>query len=135
MVFGMIVSGFQLVVLESEEFAAIDWNLDAVTSFMAFALSSLAFSSLMPWLLRVKGSTMFNLSLLTSNMWAVAVQALGFHKPVDGLYFVALGLVGAGLLLYSSAGEPSHPPELSFLESAPELKYTLIAPVDRVSTV
>ncbi|KAG0627771.1 hypothetical protein M758_2G227000 [Ceratodon purpureus] len=133
--FGMIVSGCQLAALESKELVAIDWNTNNTTSFMAFALSSLAFSSLVPVLLRMSGATMLNLSLLTADMWALAVQALGFHEAVDGLYFVALALVAVGLLLYASAGEPSHAPEDSFLESAPELKYTLIDPSEKNSAV
>lgn len=43
--------------------------------------------------LRINGSTMFNLSLLTSDMWAVAVRALGFHESMDSIYFVAFGLI------------------------------------------
>lgn len=57
-------------------------------------------------LLQMNGATMLNLSLLTSDMWAVAVRALGFHESVDGLYFVAFALVAVGLLVYASGGEP-----------------------------
>jgi hypothetical protein len=41
----------------------------------------------------MNGFTMCNLSLLTSDMWAVTVHAPEFHEPVDSLYFVAFGLV------------------------------------------
>ena len=69
---------------------------------------------------------MLSLSLLTSDMWAVAIRALRFHEMVDELYFVAFGLVAVGLLVYSSAGDPSRAGDEEFL-SAPDLeKYTLI---------
>lgn len=113
--------------VESKELAAIDWNTNVITTFITFAMSTLAFSSLVPWMLRMNGATMLNLSLLTSDMWAVAVQAIGFHEPVDKLYFVALTFVVVGLLVYASAGEPLHP-EDSLLESSPEFKYKLIDP-------
>jgi hypothetical protein len=35
---------------------------------------------------------MFNLSSLPSDIWAVAVRALGFHESMDSIYFVAFGL-------------------------------------------
>jgi solute carrier family 35 protein F1/2 len=104
--FGAIISACQLVVLEAEEVAAIEWNASAVLPFLGFALSCFSFASMVPWLLQMNGATMLNLSLLTSDMWAVAVRALGFHESVDGLYFVAFALVAVGLLVYASGGEP-----------------------------
>jgi len=109
--FGAIISACQLVVLELDEVAAIHWNASAVLPFMGFALSCFSFASTVPWILRMNGATMLNLSLLTSDMWAVAVRALGFHESVDGLYFVAFALVAFGLLVYASGGEPSGPHE------------------------
>jgi hypothetical protein len=35
--------------------------------------------------LQMSGSALFNLSLLTSDMWAVAVRALVFRQPVRAL--------------------------------------------------
>lgn len=134
--FGAVISGCQLTVMELEELGRVDWSFDTLALTMGFVGSTVAFISLGPWLLRLNGATMLNLSLLTSNMWAVVIQALGFHEAVHGLYFVALGLVAVGLLLYSSAGEPSHAAaKEASLESAPELKYTLIDPVEKESDV
>ena len=42
--------------------------------------------------LRINGSTMFNISLPPSDIWGVAVRALGFHESMDNVYFVAFGL-------------------------------------------
>lgn len=110
--FGAIISTCQLVVLELDEVAAIHWNASAVLPFLGFAISCFSFSSMVPWLLQMNGSTMLNLSLLTSDMWAVAVRALGFHEAVDGLYFVAFALVAVGLLVYASGGQPLPSPEI-----------------------
>lgn len=109
--FGAVISACQLLVLEIDEVRSIQWSVSSIAPFLGFSLSIFAFSSLVPQLLRMNGSTMFNLSLLTSDMWAVAVRALGFHESVDSLYFVAFGLVVVGLVVYAVAGEPSPSPE------------------------
>jgi hypothetical protein len=77
----------------------------------------------------MNGATMLNLSLLTSDMWAVAVRALGFHESVDGLYFVAFALVAVGLVVYAFAGEPSPSPE--GILAAPGEKYKQIDQVEK----
>lgn len=127
--FGAIISACQLVVLELDEVKAIHWNVSSIAPFVGFALSCFGFSSLVPWLLQISGSAMLNLSLLTSDMWAVAVRALGFHESVDSLYFVAFALVAAGLLVYTLSGEPS--PSSEGILAAPRKKYTQIDQVEK----
>lgn len=105
--FGAIISACQLVVLELDEISSIHWNPGAVLPLLGFSLSCFSFASLVPWLLQMNGATMLNLSLLTSDMWAVTIRALGFHESVDGLYFVAFALVTVGLVVYASGGEHS----------------------------
>lgn len=117
--FGAIISACQLVVLELDELAAIHWNARAVLPFLGFALSCFSFASIVPWLLQMNGSTMLNLSLLTSDMWAVAVRALGFRESVDSLYFVAFALVAVGLLVYAAGGEPKHSSDGAMMLAAP----------------
>lgn len=45
---------------------------------------------------------MFNLSLLTSDMWAVLFRVFIYHQKVDWLYFVSFLVVGIGLIIYST---------------------------------
>ena len=52
-------------------------------------------------------STLFNLSLLTSDIYAVIFSYLFYDYLVDWLYFVAFGLVASGLVIYHSAEPPS----------------------------
>ncbi|EFJ38677.1 hypothetical protein SELMODRAFT_402782 [Selaginella moellendorffii] len=81
-------------------------NVSEIGPFVGFALAQFSFYLLVPILLQGSGSAMFNLSLLTSDMWAVAIRALAYHEVVDWLYFVAFGTVAIGLSLYSYFGEP-----------------------------
>ena len=127
--FGAIISLCQLVVLELDELQAIHWSVSSIAPFIGFALSCFGFSSMVPWLLQMNGATMLNLSLLTSDMWAVAVRALGFHESVDSLYFVAFALVAVGLIVYAFAGEPSPSPE--GILAAPGEKYKQIDQVEK----
>ncbi|CAI0469447.1 unnamed protein product [Linum tenue] len=57
------------------------------------------------------GATMFNLSILTSNMWAVVIRTFFYQQKVDWLYFLAFAVVILGLVIYSTnekAPVPDH---------------------------
>jgi hypothetical protein len=54
-------------------------------------------------------ATLFNLSLLTSDIWAVLAGALLFGQHLHGLYFLALAIIVAGLLLYNLVPLPPAP--------------------------
>ncbi|KAK2972510.1 hypothetical protein RJ640_000757, partial [Escallonia rubra] len=51
--------------------------------------------------MQMSGSTMLNLSLLTSDMWAVLIRIFAYHEKVDWMYFVAFAAVAVGLVVYS----------------------------------
>jgi solute carrier family 35 protein F1/2 len=104
--FGALISACQLYVLEWGELQSIHWTGQSIAPFIGFAIACFGFASLVPTVLKMNGSTMLNLSLLTSDMWAVLVRVLGFHESVDSLYFVAFGTVAVGLIVYAVAGEP-----------------------------
>ncbi|XP_068664687.1 uncharacterized protein [Aristolochia californica] len=76
-------------------------NVSEVLPFVGFALAMFLFYSSVPILLKMSGSTMLNLSLLTSDMWAVFIRIFAYHEKVDWLYFIAFGAVAVGLLIYS----------------------------------
>ncbi|XVE84567.1 hypothetical protein DITRI_Ditri17bG0023400 [Diplodiscus trichospermus] len=59
------------------------------------------FYSFVPVFLKVSGSTMLNLSLLTSDMWAVIIRIFAYHEKVDWMYFLAFVAVAVGLIIYA----------------------------------
>ncbi|KAI4334763.1 hypothetical protein L6164_013475 [Bauhinia variegata] len=73
----------------------------AAFPFVGFALAMFLFYSFVPVLLKTNGSTMLNLSLLTSDMWAVLIRIFAYHEKVDWMYFVAFAAVAVGLVIYS----------------------------------
>ncbi|KAI4302735.1 hypothetical protein MLD38_038447 [Melastoma candidum] len=99
--FGAIISAIQISILERQELKSIHWSAGAVFPFVGFSLAMFLFYSLVPILLKINGSTMLNLSLLTSDMWAVLIRIFAYHEKVDWMYFVAFGGVVLGLVIYS----------------------------------
>ncbi|GMH09671.1 hypothetical protein Nepgr_011512 [Nepenthes gracilis] len=99
--FGAIISACQISILERDELRSIHWTAGAVLPFVGFAAAMFLFYSLVPVLLKISGSAMLNLSLLTSDMWAVVIRIFAYHQKVDWLYFVAFASVAVGLLIYS----------------------------------
>ena len=51
-------------------------------------------------------ATLFNLSLLTSDAWAVGAALLLFGTPLRPLYWPALACIVAGLVVYNRAPPP-----------------------------
>ncbi|VAI74606.1 unnamed protein product [Triticum turgidum subsp. durum] len=100
-IFGAVISGIQISILEREELHSIKWNAGAVFPFIGFALAMFLFYSTVPTVLKICGATMLNLSLLTSDMWAVLIRIFAYHEKVDWMYFVAFACAAGGLLVYS----------------------------------
>ncbi|CAA2962172.1 solute carrier family 35 member F2-like [Olea europaea subsp. europaea] len=99
--FGMLVSAIEIVVLERKILESVTWSSEIMTAFAGYAASSFMFYTLVPFVLKMGGSTLFNLSLLTSNMWAVAIMIFFYKQKVDWLYFLAFAVVVVGIAIYS----------------------------------
>lgn len=103
-VFGAIISAIQISILEREELRSTEWNAGALLPFIGFALALFLFYSTVPIILKICGATMLNLSLLTSDMWAVLIRIFAYHEKVDWMYFVAFAATAVGLVIYSYKG-------------------------------
>ncbi|XP_020081102.1 solute carrier family 35 member F1-like isoform X1 [Ananas comosus] len=99
--FGAVVGACQISIFERNALKSIHWTAGAVLPFLGYAIAMFMFYSTVPVLLKLSGSTMLNLSLLTSDMWAVLIRIFAYHEKVDWIYFVAFAAVGVGLVIYS----------------------------------
>ncbi|XP_052882023.1 uncharacterized protein LOC108474650 isoform X2 [Gossypium arboreum] len=99
--FGAIISAIQISIVERNELKSIHWTASAAFPFFGFSLAMFLFYSFVPVLLKMSGSTMLNLSLLTSDMWAVVIRIFAYHEKVDWMYFLAFVAVAVGLIIYS----------------------------------
>ncbi|XP_042058279.1 solute carrier family 35 member F1-like [Salvia splendens] len=104
-IFGAIISAIQISLLERHELKSIHWSSGATLPFVGFSLAMFVFYSGVPVLLKMSGSTMLNLSLLTSDMWSVLIRIFIYHEKVDWMYFVAFAAVTLGLIVYSVGDE------------------------------
>mmetsp|Transcript_10142 Transcript_10142/g.37128 ORF Transcript_10142/g.37128 Transcript_10142/m.37128 type:complete len:371 (+) Transcript_10142:289-1401(+) len=104
--FASLVSIVQAGLLEHKEIARLELG-DAKTMLYlsGYALCLFAFYGLVPLMLRSSSAAFFNLSLLTSDVWAVILRGTLFHHLVGPLYFVAAVVVTGGLILYNLAPE------------------------------
>ncbi|WOG91104.1 hypothetical protein DCAR_0310352 [Daucus carota subsp. sativus] len=99
--FGLLVSGCQAAILEKRVVESVNWSPEVILAFAGYAVASLMFYILTPFVLKTSGSTMFNLSLLTSDMWAVVIRIFFYRQQVDWLYYVSFILAVIGLVIYS----------------------------------
>lgn len=99
--FGTLLSVGEVAALERENLESAKWSAEVILSFAGYAVGSFFFYTFMLMVLKMSGSTLFNLSLLTSDMWAVVIRIFFYKQKVDWLYYVAFGLVVIGLVLYS----------------------------------
>ncbi|KAF5803593.1 putative solute carrier family 35 member SLC35F1/F2/F6 [Helianthus annuus] len=113
--FAMLMSLTGMIIFELKNLESISWSPQVVLSFIGFGISGFMFFSLTPLVLQASGATLFNLSLLTANMWAVAIRVFIYHQTVDWLYFVSFLFVGVGLVVYSKTEKYSN--ELPKLEN------------------
>ncbi|MED6171236.1 hypothetical protein PIB30_038955 [Stylosanthes scabra] len=99
--FGFLVSILEVSVIELKTLESVKYSADIVLAFVGFAASGFMFYSLAPFVLKLSGAAMFNLSILTSDMWAVVFRVYLYHQEVDWLYFVSFAVTVIGLIIYS----------------------------------
>jgi len=105
--FGSLVSGVQMAIMERSGLQAIDWR-DGVTwcYLISFSVCLTVLYVLTPLLLQKPQFSVvyLNLSFLTSDFWSILVAVLLFHSTLLYLYFIAFTIIVVGLVLYNVAG-------------------------------
>jgi len=105
--FGAPISITQLLILERKELLDVGWNFPIMAMIVGFALILFAMYSLTPHMMVLSGSTLFNLSLLTSDAYAILFGIFLFNDHLHWLYWIALVIIVAGLCLYNIRNEPA----------------------------
>ncbi|OVA03583.1 Solute carrier family 35 member SLC35F1/F2/F6 [Macleaya cordata] len=100
-IFGLLVSICQILLVERNNLEAIKWSPEIISLFGGFALSTFTFYSIVPYVLKLGGSALFNLSLLTSDLWAVIIRIFVYHQKINWLYYLSIVVVALGLIIYS----------------------------------
>ncbi|KAF8242665.1 DUF914-domain-containing protein [Wilcoxina mikolae CBS 423.85] len=98
--YGMIISGAQAGIFDRESFQSATWNGQIGGYLVGFTLIMFIFYSTVPVLLRLSSAAFFNISLLTTNFYGVAIGIRVFGYVLDKYYPVAFVMILMGLFVY-----------------------------------
>ncbi|KAF5784195.1 putative solute carrier family 35 member SLC35F1/F2/F6 [Helianthus annuus] len=123
--FGTLFSLIEIAIFERKTLEAVTWSAELILTFVGNTVGILLFYTLTPLILQASGTTLFNLSLLTSDMWVVLIRIFFYQQQVEWLYYVSFAVVGVGLLIYSKTEKsPNLPQELE--HGIPNSQYQLV---------
>ncbi|XP_058401271.1 solute carrier family 35 member F2 isoform X3 [Diceros bicornis minor] len=81
--FGTIISGIQLLIVEYKDIASIHWDWKIALLFVAFALCMFCLYSFMPLVIKVTSATSVNLGILTADLYSLffGLFLFGYKRP------------------------------------------------------
>ncbi|XP_014301447.1 solute carrier family 35 member F2 isoform X1 [Myotis lucifugus] len=100
--FGTIISGIQLLLMEYKNIASIHWDWKIALLFVAFALCMFCLYSFMPLVIKVTSATSVNLGILTSDLYSLFFGLFLFGYTFSGLYILSFAVIMVGFILYCS---------------------------------
>ncbi|XP_029137447.2 solute carrier family 35 member F2 [Labrus bergylta] len=100
--FGTVISGIQLVVLESKAVAAIQWDLHISMLFALYALCMYALYSFMPVVVKMTSATAVNLSMLTADLFSLFCGIFLFHYIFSTLYIISFVIITMGFIMFNA---------------------------------
>ncbi|NXG49011.1 S35F2 protein, partial [Psilopogon haemacephalus] len=100
--FGTIISGLQLAIVEHKEIMRISWNWKIVLLFAVFALCMFGLYSFMPVVIKVTSATSVNLGILTADLYSLFFGLFLFFYKFSGLYILSFVIIMVGFILYCS---------------------------------
>ncbi|CAN9501290.1 unnamed protein product [Ophioblennius macclurei] len=116
--FGTVISGIQLAVLETQAVADIEWSLRIALLFAVYALCMYALYSFMPIVVKLSSATAVNLSLLTADLFSLFVGIFLFHDSFSALYIVSFVVILVGFVMFNAVPTHSALPEEPAEETA-----------------
>ncbi|XP_047547702.1 solute carrier family 35 member F2 isoform X2 [Lutra lutra] len=100
--FGTVISGIQLLIVEYKDIAGIPWDWKIALLFVAFALSMFCLYSFMPLVIKVTSATSVNLGILTADLYSLFFGLFLFGYKFSGLYILSFTVIMVGFVLYCS---------------------------------
>uniref|UniRef100_A0A665TEU7 Solute carrier family 35 member F2-like n=1 Tax=Echeneis naucrates TaxID=173247 RepID=A0A665TEU7_ECHNA len=116
--FGTIISAIQMVLLEREEIAAIQWSWQVGVLFAAFALCMYTLYSCMSIVIQLSSATSVNLSLLTADLFSLFCGVFLFQYNFSALYLVSLVVILIGFTTFNAFPTPADPVDPTSSSSA-----------------
>ncbi|XP_036417697.1 solute carrier family 35 member F2 isoform X2 [Colossoma macropomum] len=109
--FGTLISGIQLGVLEHVQLARIQWTWQIALLLSGFVLCMYTLYSCMPMVMEVTSATAVNLSLLTADLFSLFCGLFLFQYSFSGLYVVSLVVITVGFIMFNAVPTPNPTPE------------------------
>ncbi|XP_019623405.1 PREDICTED: LOW QUALITY PROTEIN: solute carrier family 35 member F2-like [Branchiostoma belcheri] len=109
-IFGSVICGLQLAILERHELATIQWTWQVGLLFVGFAVCLFALYTIFPTVIKMSSAVVVNLSILTADLYTLFLGLFLFHYVYHGLYFLAFVLIVAGVVVYSTKPTSEAPP-------------------------
>ncbi|CAK6980661.1 solute carrier family 35 member F2-like [Scomber scombrus] len=100
--FGTVISTIQMVILERNEVASIQWSWQIGLLFSGYALCMYSLYSFMPIVIRLSSATSVNLSLLTADLFSLFCGIFLFQYNFSGLYLVSLVVILIGFISFNA---------------------------------
>ncbi|XP_028322573.1 solute carrier family 35 member F2 [Gouania willdenowi] len=116
--FGTVISGIQLAVLETRAVAEIKWDLRVSLLFAAYVLCMYALYSFMPVVVKMTSATAVNLSLLTADLFSLFCGLFLFHYAFSVLYIISFVVITVGFIMFHAVPTYSALPGETIDESA-----------------
>ncbi|XP_056303169.1 solute carrier family 35 member F2 isoform X2 [Danio aesculapii] len=99
--FGTLISGVQMALLEFKAIPAISWDWQNCLLFFAYTLCMYGLYSFMPVVVKMTSATAVNLSLLTADLFSLFCGIFLFHYKFTGLYIVSLVVIMVGFVMFN----------------------------------
>ncbi|XP_053503863.1 solute carrier family 35 member F2 isoform X1 [Ictalurus furcatus] len=110
--FGTLISGIQLGILEHTDVANIQWTWQIALLLCGFAICMFTLYSCMPVVINMTSATAVNLSLLTADLFSLFCGLFLFQYIFSGLYVVSLVVIMVGFIMFNAIPTPNQAPEL-----------------------
>lgn len=104
---GTIIAIVQMFVFEFSKVKSVEWSSETIGFAGGYVICLFCMYTATSLFLKTSDAALFNLSLLTSDVYAVVFAYLMFGSQVHWLYYIAFSLTASGLVVYSTAGPVS----------------------------
>ena len=105
--FGTLFGTIQLLIMETGPVSRVEWTYETVGFIVGFVVCLNVMYTRASQFLKDCDAALLNLSLLTSDVYAVVFAYLCYGYLVSWLYFLAFSLACTGLAIYSTATPPT----------------------------
>lgn len=105
--FGLLISSAQATYFEGDIVRAVDWTWPSMLCLLGYIITLFVMYSATSIFLTTGDAAVFNLSLLTSDFFAVVAAKYLFNEELSSLYFVGFSLVIVGVSVYNRSEPPT----------------------------